>query len=186
MTVRTRAVLSGPRHPQDPAEEPPVGRDPSGIAHVAQLLPVVVQDHDPLIRAHGDREGEVRASTSPLEMASPSPVSPVSPARLRKRCGMRSGAIPRPLSETESAMWVPSTRIDDDGGECRAGLASRLFGTCPMRWGSTIAGGRSGGRSTTVWRPPPVRKVLRVLSTGAATLAAPGATTSTPVQGPCA
>ena len=75
-------------------------------------------------------------------------------------------------------------RPDDVVG--RAALASRLLSTCPMRRGSTISGGRSGGRSTTVWRPPPVRKVLRALSTSGATLAGSGATTNTPVQGPSA
>ena len=76
-------------------------------------------------------------------------------------------------------------RPDDVVG--RAALASRLLSTCPMRRGSTIAGGRSGGRSTTTaWWPPPVRKVLRALPTTGATLVASGETTGIPGQGPSA
>ena len=48
--------------------------------------------------------------------------------------------------------------------EWRAALVRRLFSTWTMRCRSAMARGRSGGRSmTTLWRPPPTRKVFRAL-----------------------
>ena len=106
-------------------------------------------------------------------------------AYLRKRFGKRSGATPGPSSETETATCASSrtaaTRIGDDAGACRAALAKRLLSTCMMRRRSAITGGSPAGRSTTTaWRPPPLRNVLRACSTRAATSEGSGATVSVP------
>ena len=66
---------------------------------------------------------------------------------------------------------------------CRAAFASRLLSTCSTRWRSAMTRGRSGGRSiSTVWRPPPERKVVRARSTSAATSEGSGETESVPVS----
>ena len=128
-------------------------------------------------------------------MARPSPAAPVPlsrspparPACLRKSCGSRSGAIPRPSSQTEIATCTPShaasTRMGEVSGAWRAALANRLFSTCTMRSRSASTGGRSGGRSMrTPWRAPPLRKVVRARSTRAGTSEGSASTDSVPAS----
>ena len=79
------------------------------------------------------------ASTIPLQMASPSPVSPAAlrsslRENLRNRRGRSSAGIPRPWSATETSTWEPLSsapnRIIESSEECLAALESRL----PMTW----------------------------------------------------
>ena len=135
------------------------------------------------------------ASTSPLQMASPSPdppsprpsSAPLSPLYFSNRCGNRSGATPRPSSVTDTATCAPSrtaaTRMGDASGEWRAALARRLFNTCTMRCRSAITRGRSWGRSMrTVWRLPPLRNVVLAWSTRTARCVDWGVTDRVPLS----
>ena len=134
------------------------------------------------------------ASTIPLQMASPSPVSPPgSPdgirVNFRNRSGSRSAGMPRPSSATDTATYTPSraalSRITEPSGECRAALDSRLPKTCTMRRRSASTSGRSGSRSMVRLFPPPLLpKALRARSTSTATSAGSGLTASVPVSMP--
>lgn len=99
-------------------------------------------------------------------MASPRPWSSeaASPALacLRNRFGKRSGAIPGPSSETETATCTSSrtaaTQIGDDPGACCAALAKKVVEHVDDAPPVGHHEGRPAGRSTTTaWRPPPLR-----------------------------
>ena len=99
------------------------------------------------------------ASIMPLQMASPRPDPSTEDAvsrskgreNLRKSSGSSSAGMPRPLSETETATWIPSsaalTTIGDPSGENPAALDSRLPSTWMMRRRSAKTIGRSSASS---------------------------------------
>ncbi len=132
------------------------------------------------------------ASTIPLQMARPRPVSPAASRssqweNLRNRRGRSSVGIPRPRSATETSTCTPvrtaDTWIAEDSGECLAALDSRLAMTWTMRLRSAITGGRSGPTSISrLFRPPASWKAFLARSTSAATPAGSGSTGSVPVS----
>ena len=97
------------------------------------------------LAGHGDRERERRAAAGAGALGPDAPAvrldeppadrdprpwpaaaSSPAPACLRKRCGKRSGAIPGPSSETETATCTPS-RVAAIGWETRLERASRRW-----------------------------------------------------------